>query len=590
MLTQFLLVSLSLCVSLQAAQYIVELMPLGKNRAAATDAEVSLTRRGAKVTERTSATMNALITEIEDADLYAVSTHPTVKRIYPVMTYKPTGDVIEATQAIAQAWGQVGGRERAGAGMKIGIIDTGIDATHPGLQADGLEAPAGYPRVDNAKNSRHATGKVIVARSYERFNGKGFGADANDIYGHGTGSAMVAAGIRHEAPEGTISGVAPRAFLGNYKVIGDDASGTSAGILKAIDDAVTDGMDVINLSLGSAYAPRPEDDVIVQALERAVDMGVIVVVAAGNAGPGLNSISSPGTAPRAITVGAHTAGDRTVAWFSGRGPNLGAGLKPDLLAVGDQFYTADTLQRNGSTGYRTVAGTSLAAPIAAGLAALVKAERPGLSAAQYRSLLINSATALPFKVVESGAGKLEATQALAATLTATPSNLKFTGTSATITLEPIAGVAGLCTVEAPGLTLSSTQFIADGPFSLQVNAPAMAGEGYLAVSCEGAAQKLRIPYWSPEAAREANSITTIELPRSAARGSTIDFGLRVVDNQGLVVAGAVPAVNVMGGTLTKAGWSNTVPSLYQVQVRVQSDVTLQVRSGAVSHEASIRAY
>jgi len=599
MLTRFLVVSLSFCTSLQAGQYIVELMPIGKNRAAATaDAEVSLTRRGAKVIERTHATVNALITEIEDADLYAVSTHPTVKRVYPVVTYQPAADVIETTQAIAQAWDQVGGRDRAGAGIKIGIIDTGVDATHPGLAADGLEAPAGYPRVDNAKNRRFTTGKVIVARSYERFNGKGFGVDANDNYGHGTGTAMISAGIRHEAPDGVISGVAPRAFIGNYKVIGDDASGNSAGILKAIDDAVADGMDVINLSLGSAYAPRPEDDVLVQALERAIDQGVIVVVAAGNAGPGLNSISSPGTTPRAITVGAHTTGNtgntgNTVAWFSGRGPNLGAGLKPDVMAVGDQFYTAYTTQRAGSNGYKTMAGTSLAAPVVAGMAAMLKAQRPGLSVMQYRSLLVNSATALPFKVIESGAGKLDALQALSATLTATPASLKLTDTSATVTLESIAGNAGICTitVEAKGgaPALSATQFVGDGAFTLHLEASATAGEGYLGVSCEGAAQKLRIPYWRPEAAREADSITTLELPRSAPRGATIDFGLRVVDNQGLVVAGAVPSINAQGGTVTKAGWSSTVPGLYQVQVRVQSDVTLQVRSGAATQEASVRA-
>ncbi|MBY0505578.1 MAG: S8 family serine peptidase [Bryobacteraceae bacterium] len=579
MLTRFLIVSLSFCVSLQAGQYIVELLSPG--------VDAGIARRGAKVTARTSRTVHTLITDIDDADLYPVASHPTVKRLYPVVTYKPTGDVIEATQAISQVWDRVGGEDRAGAGIKIGIIDTGIDATHPGLAANGLEAPAGYPRVDNAKNRRHTSGKVIVARSYERFNGKGFGTDAGDIYGHGTGSAMISAGVRHEAPEGTVSGVAPRAFVGNYKVIGDDASGTSAGILKAIDDAVADGMDVINLSLGSAFAPRPEDDIIVQALERAIDQGVIVVVAAGNAGPGLNSISSPGTAPRAITVGAHTA-TQQLAWFSGRGPNLGDGLKPDLLAVGDQFYTADTLQRPGSTGYRTVAGTSLAAPIAAGLAAILKAERPGLAVRQYRSLLINSATALPFKVVEGGAGKLDGTQALAATLTAAPSSLKLTGQGATLTVEPVSGSAGLCTVDAPGLTLSATQFVGDAPFSLRVEANAP--EGFVTVSCEGAAQKLRVPYWRPEVVGAADSITTIDLPRSAPRGAAIDFGLRVVDTQGLVVAGAVPTISVQGGTVLRAGWNSTVPGLYQLQLRVQSDVTLQVRAGSASREVSVRAY
>ena len=594
MLTRFLIIFLSSCASVQGGQYIVELLSASKNRAVVADAAGSLTRRGAKVIERTQATLNTLITEIDEADLYAVASHPSVKRVYPVVQYRPAADVVEESQAIAQAWDMLGGQARAGAGIKIGILDTGIDSTHPGFSAEGMEAPAGYPRVDNAKNRRHASGKVIVARSYERFNARTFGSDATDVYGHGTATAMIAAGVRHDAPEGTISGVAPRAFLGNYKVIGDDGAASSAGILKAIDDAVTDGMDVINLSLGTGFAPRPEDDVIVQALERAVDTGVIVIVAAGNAGPGLNSISSPGTAPQAITVGSHTAGDRTVAWFSGRGPNLGAGLKPDLLAVGDHFYTADTLQRAGSTGYRTLAGTSLSAPIAAGLAALVKSSRSGLTVAQYRSLLINSAAALPYKVIESGAGKLEAIQALSATVTATPSALKFTGGAETLTLQAIAGAAGLCTVSVDARTgtapsLSSTQFVADGPFNLQLEATA-AGEGFIGVSCDGASQILRIPYWRAEAVREADSITTIELPYSAPRGGLIEFGVRVVDAQGLVVQGAWPQLNAVGGTVTKSGWSQTAPGIYTVQMRVQGDVTLKLSSGGASQEAQVRAY
>ena len=598
MLTQFLVIFLTCGALVQGGQYIVELLPVekteAKNRAIVANAADLLSRRGAKVIERTQATLNTLITEIDEADLYAVATHPTVKRIYPVVQYRPTADVIEESQAIAQAWDKVGGRERAGEGIKIGILDTGVDSTHPGFAGNGMEAPVGYPRVDHAKNLRHTSGKVIVARSYERFNARTFGSDATDVYGHGTATAMIAAGVQHDAPEGPISGVAPRAFLGNYKVIGDDAAASSAGILKAIDDAVTDGMDVINLSLGTGFAPRPEDDVIVQALERAVDMGVIVIVAAGNAGPGLNSISSPGTAPRAITVGSHTAGDRTVAWFSGRGPNLGAGLKPDLLAVGDRFYTADTLQRTGSTGYRTMAGTSLSAPIAAGVAAMLKASRPGLTVAQYRSLLINSATALPYKVVESGAGKLEALQALTATMTVTPSALKFTGGSESLTFEPIAGAAGVCTVsvDAKGAapSVSSTQFVADGPVTLQVESPATAGEGFIGVSCEGAAQKLRIPYWRADGVRAADSITMIELPYSAPRGGLVEFGVRVVDAQGLVVQGATPRLTAAGGTITKSGWSATAPGIYTVQMRVQGDVSLKLTSNGASLDAQVRAY
>ena len=265
-----------------------------------------------------------------------------------------------------------------------------------------------------------------------------------------------------------------------------------------------------------------------------------------------------------------------------------------MLAVGDRFYTADTLQRTGSTGYRTMAGTSLSAPIAAGLAAMLKASRPGLTVAQYRSLLINSATALPYKIVESGAGKLDALQALTATMSATPSALKFTNAADSLTLEPIAGAAGVCTVsvEAKGAapSVSSTQFIADGPVTLQVESPATAGEGFIGVSCEGAAQKLRIPYWRADGVREADSITMIELPYSAPRGGLVEFGVRVVDAQGLVVQGATPRLNASGGTITKSGWSATAPGIYTVQMRVQGDVSLKLTANGASLDAQVRAY
>src|SRR5207245_3358415 len=83
-------------------------------------------------------------------------------------------------------------------------------------------------------------------------------------------------------------------------------------ILKATDDAAADDIDIINLSLGDDLAPRLSDDLEVQAVERASQAGVIVVVAAGNNGPDLNTISSPATAPSAIAVGA-TTNDRTFA-------------------------------------------------------------------------------------------------------------------------------------------------------------------------------------------------------------------------------------------------------------------------------------
>ena len=99
-----------------------------------------------------------------------------------------------------------------------------------------------------------------------------------------------------------------------------------------------------------------------------------------------------------------------------------------------------------------------------------------------------------------------------------------------------------------------------------------------------------MPYWRPDAAREADSITTIDLPRSALRGVTITFGVRVVDAQGLVVDGAFPSVTVAGGTVTKGAWSSTAPGMFEVQIKVLGDMSVQVKAGAASQDAQIRAF
>jgi uncharacterized protein (TIGR03437 family) len=150
-----------------------------------------------------------------------------------------------------------------------------------------------------------------------------------DHMGHGTAIAMIAAGVENTGPLATIQGVAPKAFLGNYKIFGSpgvDDFASYAAIQNALTDAVSDGMDVVTLSLseGDPATSGPLDvdpscadssgdthcDIFAEAVENAFQMGMVVVAAAGNGGntapnyPTLNSIYTPGTAPDAITVGA----------------------------------------------------------------------------------------------------------------------------------------------------------------------------------------------------------------------------------------------------------------------------------------------
>src|SRR5262249_2164825 len=170
------------------------------------------------------------------------------------------------------AWQQVG-ITNAGLGMKIGIIDTGIDSEHAGFQDPSLAIPSGFPRANNAEDLAFTNNKVIVARSYaDLFDRSDPDRSPRDRVGHGTATGMAAAGVTNTGPLATITGVAPKAWLGSYKVFGSPGvndGATDAAILKAIDDAVADGMDVINLSLGTLEATRIEDDLEVHALERA---------------------------------------------------------------------------------------------------------------------------------------------------------------------------------------------------------------------------------------------------------------------------------------------------------------------------------
>src|SRR2546426_272880 len=208
-------------------------------------------------------------------------------------------------------WTAVGGQGNAGAGVKIGIIDTGIDQTHPFLTDNSLVVPAGFPKcdaIDSAVGSpdtqcKFVSNKVIVAKVFETLTN----FDAHAAQAHGSHVSGIAAGVANTCAPFvgcTLSGIAPKAFLGNYNVFpGNVLSASSHDIAKAVEAAVADGMDVLNLSLGGTARPS---DVLVNAVNSAVDAGVVVAIAAGNAGPSPGTVESPGIADKVITVGAST--------------------------------------------------------------------------------------------------------------------------------------------------------------------------------------------------------------------------------------------------------------------------------------------
>ena len=310
-------------------------------------------------------------------------------------TADPGPDLIGASTL----WGK--NLANAGQGIKIGVIDDGIDQAHPYFNPSGFTYPAGFPKG----NTAYTTPKVIVARSFPapgthwKYESRPF----DPLYSfHATHVSGIAAGDHSTptAPNGgsPISGVAPKAYLGNYKVYTVPTAdygldGNSPEIAKGIDQAVADGMNVINLSIGEPEVV-PRRDIVVRALDNAAAAGVVPVVAAGNDYDvgGLGTIGSPGNAPAAITVAASTMGngDGTrpdhIADFSAAGPTpVSLQLKPDVTAPG-----VDVLSSIPAHDFETLDGTSMATPHVAGGAALLLQRHPTWTVQQVKSALAST--------------------------------------------------------------------------------------------------------------------------------------------------------------------------------------------------------
>ena len=165
--------------------------------------------RGGHVLNRLDTVMNALVVNMPASHENFLRSAPGVRKVYPVTIGHAALDRSLPLQKVPEAWLQIGGMNNAGAGVKIAIIDSGIDASHPAFQDSSLSMPNGFPNGDLP----YPNNKVIVARNY---SGE---SSVTDTFGHGTAVAMVAAGVTNVGPYGPITGVAPKAWLGNYKVI-----------------------------------------------------------------------------------------------------------------------------------------------------------------------------------------------------------------------------------------------------------------------------------------------------------------------------------------------------------------------------------
>ncbi|MFG2358670.1 S8 family serine peptidase [Streptomyces sp. NPDC048521] len=291
----------------------------------------------------------------------------------------------KARAALADTTAQIGAPEAwaaggTGAGVRVAVLDSGVDTTHPDL------AP-----------------RIVGSRSFIADE------DVIDRAGHGTHTASTVAGTG-AASGGKERGVAPGADLLVGKVLDNSGSGPMSGIIAGMEWAArTEHAKVINMSLGTPVW-HTQDDPLSQALNRlSAETGALFVVAAGNTGNSPYSVSAPGTADAALTVGAVDTSDH-LAYFSSTGPRMNDdALKPDMTAPGVDVLAARSQYSQGGEGYYlSESGTSMAAPHVAGAAVLLAQKHPQWTGQEIKDALMSTSVLTPaYSPYQAGAGRLD---------------------------------------------------------------------------------------------------------------------------------------------------------------------------------------
>ena len=499
---------------------------------------------GAEVRWRYGVVENALAVVVPPAAVPKLERLSGVRTVYPSVRYRSALNRSPGQIEADKLWGT--GFSTAGNGIKIAIVDDGVDQSHPFFDPRGYTAPSGFPKG----NTRFTTAKVIVARSFPPPTPKWRNAALpfDPVHSeHGTHVAGIAAGNANtRAVDRTLSGVAPRAYIGNYKVLTIPTAadvgldGNSAEIAAGIEAAVRDGMDVINLSLGEPEI-EPTRDLVVRALGAAAAAGVVPVVAAGNdfGEFGRGSIGSPGSAPAAITAAATVNGSGELAGFSASGPTpVSLQLKPDVTAPGQGIASSVP------GGWDVFSGTSMAAPHVAGAVALLLQRHPGWSPAQVKSALVTTGrpvladegSRVEAAATRQGGGLVTLVQALEPRFWAAPTSIALgflrpgESRAGSVTTSDAGGGAGEWSVAVqqqrsdPRVAVAApvTQSV-PSTLTLTVTTAADAPEsehtGFVVLTRGG--DRRRIPYWFRVAPRALPGARAIALARPGTyRGTT----------------------------------------------------------------------
>jgi len=287
-----------------------------------------------------------------------------------------------------------------GEGVKVGILDSGIDYNNPALGGGfgpGFKVAGGYDFVNNDN-------------------------DPMDDDGHGTSVAGVI------AANGELIGIAPKATLYAFKVMNAWGWGWSNNTITALercvdlnqDNDMSDHLDIVNMSIATYYLSDNEKTTLFSIYKNMEGLNMIVCVAAGNEGPDYVYFNVLSTSEDVLSVGSCNS-DNKISSFSCRSFGINNyGIKPDIVALGENVKILSLLNTTYQNG-----GTSIACPGVAGVATLLKQKHKDWTFNQIKSALISSADDLGFNVMEQGGGKVNQTKALNQTTTVFPQTLNW---------------------------------------------------------------------------------------------------------------------------------------------------------------------
>jgi serine protease AprX len=374
-------------------------------------------RRGGELKHDLSGALNGAHYTIPAQNVAELSQDPEVAYISPNRSVHAMLDyanpAVNANIARQYGWD--------GRGVGIALIDSGLEDR---------------PDLDSVSSNGHSFSRIVYQASFLP-NTLSYYSQTNDDYGHGTHVAGILAGNGQKSTYSRCTrsfiGIAPNANIVSLRVLDAEGHGTDSSVINAINATIalapTYKIKVINLSLGRPIYESYQQDPLCQAVEKAWRSGIVVVVAAGNNGrdnsqgtDGYGSIMAPANDPYAITVGAMkdmrtiTRGDDLIASYSSKGPTLIDHIvKPDIVAPGNRVISliragsyiyqdssaatneiANSYYMSGAPGistmYYQLSGTSMAAPVVAGAAALLFQQNPSLTPDQVKARLMKTAT------------------------------------------------------------------------------------------------------------------------------------------------------------------------------------------------------